>query len=205
MQARGLLLRLIGGLLVVALAGGLYLRHRQIQVQQEQPFGRFTRQQIIDRTLPLCQTILGTTDGLMLCAECDQTNLPDGRTRLWWCVECVDSAHKPLAEFLFDAQTGDLSVTTYDAWTAASPGSLTPEQARARAVWLSYRWLCRLGMTAEGGWRLAQEPERSAKRSAVWTTRWRSADHRARVNVNVGSGELVSAHRWPLSGLSPVR
>jgi hypothetical protein len=181
------------------LAGGIYRYYRHIRTQQEQPFGHYTRQQIIDRTMPLCQTILGQTDGLMLSTERLRSTSPDGRTGLWRHLPCTDGKGMPLAEFFWDARTGDLSVTTYDAWTAASPGSLPPEQAKGRAAWLSYRWLCRLGMSEGGGWRLMQEPERSAKRSAVWYTHWRSSDHQARVQVNAGSGELVSAHRWPLS------
>jgi hypothetical protein len=201
---------MLAGTLLVCVA----LRHHQILTQQEQPFGHYTQQQILDRTLPLCRTVLGQTDGLMLSTERARSTASDGRTRLWWNLKCANKAGEVLAMFLWDAETGDLAFAVHNAWTspeqarasgAAASGSRTPEQARGRAAWLSYRWLSRLGILGQGGWRLTQEPERSARRSEVWYTQWRSSDHEAMVQVDVGSGELVSAHSRPLSAPTRLR
>jgi hypothetical protein len=197
---RRFVLRLTGGLLACALACVVYLRHRQIQVELEKPFGRFTQQQILERTLPLCQTILGPTHSLLLSTEQYQAGTANGTPRLWWRLQCTDSAGRMLAVFAWDARTGELASVTSHVKVAASPGKRTEEPARAQAAWLSYRWLHRLGIAGEESrWRLTQEPERSARHSAVWYTCWRSADHQTVVQVDVGSGALVSAQNVRLS------
>jgi hypothetical protein len=209
MNTRHFALRLTGGLLVCSLLVCVTLRHRQIRALQDQPFGRFTNQQIVERTLPLCQAILGHADGLMLSTQRMHTNTLDSSSHLWWHIECVDSDHKPLAGFLWNAETGELAFTSRDNGMSPTPespsahmpsGSMTPEQAKGRAAWLSYRWLSRLGMS-EGRihWRLTQEPEHSVRCGDVWSTRWRSSDHVASVQVNVRSSELVSAQNRPLA------
>src|SRR5262252_1819196 len=52
-----------------ALAGYVYLRHRQIHFQQEQPFGHYTARQIMGRTFPLCQTLWPDDDRAAVSAE----------------------------------------------------------------------------------------------------------------------------------------
>jgi hypothetical protein len=208
---RRVTLRLTGGLLACTLLVCLTLRHRQIRTEQDKPFGRYTNQQIIDRTLPLCQAILGQTGGLMLSTERMRTNTPDSSSHLWWHIACMDSHQKSLAQFLWNAETGELAFATRETGMSASPGrqsassrsgSMTPEPAKGRAAWLSYRWLSRLGMSEGERWRLVQEPRRSTKDRDVWNTRWRSSDHEANVQVDVRSNQLVSAQNRPLSAVS---
>jgi hypothetical protein len=201
-------LQLIVAGTALVLAGGIYRYYRQIRAQPEPPFGHYTSQQIIDRTLPLCQSILGTTDGLRLATNPIQTSTPDGRTRLWWRVDGFEARGTRLVSFLWEAQTGELAFVTNNIRlsVSASTKTWTEDQRKAQAAWLSYRWLHGLGIAQEGSrWWLTREPARSSTRSVVWSTRWRSGDRKAQVQVEVGSGLLVSAKSWPLSGLSPVR
>jgi hypothetical protein len=205
---RRVALCLTGGLLACALLAYVYLRHRQIRAQQEKPFGDYTEQQMIERTIPFCQTLLGQTDDLRLEAERGQSTTPDRKPRLWWSLQCTNTRAEVLAVFLWDAKTGELVKVSHlttaraarDPVLAPRPPTRTQEQTKGRAAFLSYRWLHRLGMAKEGSrWRLVQEPERCAKGMAVWYTRWRSSDHEASVQVDVGSSELVSAQSWLLS------
>jgi hypothetical protein len=214
MIRRRFALRLTGGLLACTLLVCVALRHRQIQTQLKQPFGHYTQQQIIDRTLPLCRTVLGQTDGLMLATERLHIDTADSRSHLWWHVECVNRANKPLAQFLWNAETGELAFTARNAGMSSASASpparaysdrTTPERAKGRAAWLSYRWLSWLGIGGGSGWRLMQEPERSARRSDVWYTRWRSSEHEASVKVDIGTRALVSAQSRPLSSPNLLR
>jgi hypothetical protein len=202
-------LRLAGGLLACALLACVTLRHRQIQTQLKQPFGCYTSQQIIDRTLPLCQTILGTADGLVLSAE----HSPTGRTGCppLWCVQCSDRYGEYLAEFTWEAWTGELRYIGHadaPSGNAGSPPAFAPPtqaktalQARTHAAWIAYNWLHRLGVAAEGSrWRLTRAPERSMTPSTdAWTSVWRSADHQANIKIGERSGALISVQSWPLA------
>src|SRR5262249_51450979 len=143
-------LRLIGGLLTGALLVGVYFRYHHMRAMQEQPFDRYTAQQIVDRTLPLCQAILPHTDGLRLSIERSQSYTPNSGSRHLWRVQCTDTTGKHLAEFLWEAQTGALALVVHNAELAVSSESqpaftsfvkVPEEQTRAKAAWQAYRWL----------------------------------------------------------------
>jgi hypothetical protein len=208
MDTRRSISRLISVLLACVLACGVYLRHRQIRAIQEQTFGQYTEQQITARTVTLCRTILPEAKGFLLSSERNQIYAQDGRQRLWWHLRCTDKAGKDRMEFLWDAETGELAFVAHDARRAVLPDSLPAaaqssrlpeEQGRGRAAWQAYRWLRWLGFAQEGSrWRLSQDPEHAATRSDVWYTRWCSEDHKAVIQVDVGSGTLISAQSWSL-------
>jgi hypothetical protein len=198
----------------LALAGYVYLRHRQIRTQQEQPFGRYTARQLTDRTLPLCQMLWPDDDRAAVSAEHILTQ--DSHRRLWrlWTVDYTDKNGAYLAEFTWDAQTGELvwvghrteeSGTSPSAF-APSTHPLTEAQAQARAVRLSYHWLGRLGFAREGSnWHLTGAPMQATPPGYhVWSTVWGSGERAVLVKVNVISGELVYAQRSHPSALPPV-
>ena len=121
-------------------------------------------------------------------------------------MQFTDEACKPVAQFLWDAQTGQLASVSREVQTAGSmanpitsawTGLETQEQTKARAACLAYGWLCRLGMAEDGShWRLVCAPERTASQSAVWCVTWRSRDRQAVELVDVGSQQLVAAQYW---------
>jgi hypothetical protein len=207
---RHFVLRLTGGLLVCTLLVCVTLRHRQIKAEREGPFGNFSHQQILERTISLCRTLLPDTNRLALAAQPIQSQDANGQQQLVWYVECLDPAGEEVATFHWDARTGDLLIvgnlnapsarSGSASAAAAQTQSLPVEQAKARAAFLSYQWLHRLGIAAEGSrWRLTQAPERTARRSPIWSVSWRSGDHEALLKVDVGSDLLYSAQNWPLS------
>jgi hypothetical protein len=197
----------------LALAGYICLRQRQIQATQEQPFGRYTARQIVDQTLPLCRTLQPEADRFALSIEHTLGTDPRGKPWRFWDVEYTDKTGAYLAKFTWDAQTGELDWVSHRiSEVLARPPAFashtrpwTEGQTRARAAWLGYRWLCRLGFAEAGSrWRLTKAPEPTPGTDA-WFTLWRSGERVVFVNVNVISGELVYAQRCYPSALLPVR
>jgi hypothetical protein len=208
-------LRLFAAANAHALAGYVCLRHRQIRTQQEQPFGHFTSQQITDRTVPLCRALQTEANNLLVTAEQDLTHGLHGRRWRLWQVDCTGPAGEPVAEFTWDADTGELvrvghwmgEVSTREPAAAPPTHLLTRQQTQARAATLAYRWLQLLGFAQEGSrWHLSRAPEPSTPQWChVWTTRWRSGECAVLVKVHVVSGDLVYAQRYHPSALLPVR
>jgi hypothetical protein len=208
-------LQLLAATAALALAGFAYLRHRQIRTQLEQPFGHYTRQQMLERTLPLCRIVQPEPESLSLSTE--TLLVPDrwGRLCRLWSVDYKDQLGKYLAEFTWDADTGELlRVSHWLTEVAARPsGFASPkpfpsrQQARVRAAFLSYRWLQRLGFAQAGSrWRLTKPPEPSpTPECSVWNSLWRCGERVVFVKVDVVSGELVCAQRSYASALPPVR
>jgi hypothetical protein len=191
----------------LALLVCVVLRHRQIQVQQEQPFGRCTARQVIERTLPLCRTLQPEAGHVTLSAEPVRTLEPRGRMGRYWWVSCIDTDGAYLAEFTWNADTGELVRVGHRfpqvsaSQQAASPSPWTGERAKARAARLSYRWLCRLGM-AQAASRCRLLGTSSAGGDA-WTSQWRVDERSVMVNVNLVSGALGYAQRSRPSDAAP--
>jgi hypothetical protein len=205
-------LQLLASTATLALAGYITLRHRKILAEQEKPFGHYTRQQMLERTLPLCRTLRPDADRFALSAEHNLTQGLHGRLWRLWTVEYTDPTGEHVAEFTWDADTGELErvghrttqVSARQSTFASHTRPRTEEQTKARAARLAYRWLHRLGFTQERSrWRLTKSPEQTPG-CDVWSTLWRSGERVVFVNVNVVSGDLVYATRCHPSALPPV-
>jgi hypothetical protein len=178
-------------LLLSALAVGLSIRTRHVRPPQARPYGRFTAQQILDRSEPVCRLLAPQAHSLSLVAEptTQQTAHP------CWNVTCSNQTGQPRAYLTWDALSGQL-------WCVGVPPPPPGKRpslplTAPEAVAASWRWLRMLGLAASAAhWQLGGKPQQLW---GNWTLTWQAEDCRAEVKVNTNTRELVSLRCFPRS------
>ncbi len=171
------------------LSGALVLQGRHTHPEQAHLYGRFTAQQILDRSEPLCRLLAPRANRLTLMAE----PTAQGVAYPCWIIECTDPTGQKLAYLSWDATTGQLFCASRASQRSVPRvGSPLNRHEAVRAAW---QWLRDLGMAAQASrWRLVGAPRyNGAIWRPTWTVSWSAPDLRATVHVYVLTHELVSA------------
>ncbi len=180
---------------LAAIAGlSLLLTVRIAQVQRTRheaaaPHGRYTVDQIIARSLPLCGAISRSTDSLRLTA-CPLCAWALGKAQPMWMVDAVDDHDGFRAHLLWDADTGELiSISRPGDWIAPPDNRRTLQRNEVRR--LTSSWLTTLGMSEVAtGWR---PDSLTHSNEDTWRVEWRSRTHCAEVIIDSHTGELIMA------------
>lgn len=182
-----LYLRLLYALLLGTTVLLLCLRVHSLRKEREHPLGRLTRQQVMDRTIPLFRAVSPKTDALILSVEPVK-----GALGHWWYILSRDVAAKKTASITWNADTDELNAFNTD-WLSQGPSRkklLTSQEAIRK----SYSWLKILGIPHNlRSWSL-DGLNRSDRH--IWTVAWAGEGRRVLVEVEAHSGELLKAMAW---------
>src|SRR5690349_11266093 len=124
------------------LAPVLFIRARHVRPQPERPYGRFTAQQILCRSEPLCCVLVPRSPAFNLAVAPTRVH-----TAPFWTVLCTDPIGREVANLCWDANTGEL------AQVSAMPpkdedGRPMSLLSRSAAVAKARVWMAALGFCA---------------------------------------------------------
>src|ERR1041385_1902061 len=162
-------------------------RLHQATIERSEPFGRYSKQQIVERTEPLCREISPGMTNLVMRAE--QINVPRSapKSQRYWTVDCELPGHEYVANFMWNADTGDLRLV------GASPGYerpvSIPVMSRDEAVRKATEWLGKLDVAKRSPtWRA--EPEPYVDRES-WVVNLRGATVSVWIKMEERAGKLL--------------
>jgi hypothetical protein len=160
---------------------------RNAQAEQSRPYGRFNAPQIIALTEPLCRQIAPEIAAPRLSATPgDKAGLADGTGRTWH-VECDDAAGNHVAEFRWDADTGELLYVCHR--LLPLQGAPRRRMNQREAVQVAREWLTALEVGGQARhWRFVAAER--VKRE-TWVLYWQAEGRRAFVMLNARSGEVI--------------
>src|SRR5579871_719589 len=167
--------------LTVLLAFLLSLRVLNIRAQRMQPYGSYTEQQILARSVPLCRALaLDPSSGTLWLSAEREYIWRRGDSQAVWNVQCADARRNDIAMIQWDARTGDLLLASSQ-WSI--PRAAQPAIRNARqAVEAARGWMRALGIGGpETSWRLAGAPTQCG--GDAWFTRWRAKGQGATVQM----------------------
>lgn len=168
--------------LLLALLGGLlrWQYARRLQYGPELRYGRFTRTQILDRTLPLCSLLWPQQENYRFSA--DTARSFEGPSSLSgnpqtlpcvWNITCEDTDGNYLGTFSWNADTGELLQLGL-AYRPHEPVSIYKE---AELLRLSQQWLRDLGFVQkEERWKLREIETKEHSVMFHWISSYRRVD-----------------------------
>jgi hypothetical protein len=172
-------------LIVVAVLGIIY-RARQVKAEQSHPFGRFTEQQIIARTEPLCRLVAPDITNLRLSAMPRSGQASDGGTERFWCVEYEDATEQRFLCFWWEADTGELQKVCNR--LRLPQGARRRLLSRQEATQTAWAWMEALGIRQQAKeWHLREAPTRFKER---WNTVWLAEGRRLFFALDAYSGQV---------------
>jgi hypothetical protein len=192
----GISRRHISGLIFLAgvtLATSFHAHHvQQVREHQEQPYGRFTSQQILTKAQRTCSELVPNGVSLFMTetqrAISSHLNTP---LRVWE-VDCQEVGRPEDMIFLrWNADTGELLVASCTSSTASGTTSQTLNQKDAAIC--ARDWLERLECGAAGGWRTSGPATMS--RGGTWAVQLVNEQKRMRLVIDSSTGTLLTAMR----------
>jgi hypothetical protein len=157
----------------------------------QQPVGRVTFEQVIDRTQRLWSDLGTPGRSVNMVAYAMITYDRRGRARQVWDVECTDAAGDVLGSTTWDADRGRLLRFGREPSTRGwgAPGLMQRDRAE-RIGWDTLTFLGVVDRSHE--WRSAWPSERDG---FIWTMAWRAGSEKAGTQVDARTGEILRAWR----------
>jgi hypothetical protein len=172
-------------LMIGCLSGFSHLKQQRRQAEQTRPYGRFTEQQILDRTLFLTSELF--PDVPIVHVDPDRT---EHLCRRFWDVSCQDNTGRDVALFVWEADTGALY-----SYRAFRPTRMPRFEARNRSEAVALAYDCLPVMTQTpitSPWRLAGAPAHTAH---LWRVYWKQDGRKVTVVLDRRSGQMLSYDR----------
>jgi hypothetical protein len=180
---------------LAAVAGlSLLLSGRITQVQHArreaaEPHGRFTLDQILECSIPLCGALTKNTDSLRLTGS-PLLSWTMGKAEPIWLVDAVDAHDRFKVHLMWDADTGELITASCPADSSTRANKTTLLQ-RKDARRITSSWLTTLGMSELAtGWRPDSLPHNT---NYMWRVEWRTRTRGAAVVIDSHTGQLIMA------------
>jgi len=153
------------------------------------PYGRFTQDQIVGRSLPLISVLNPSQSSLKLNAMHFETGNRNGDPVRIWLVDGFDPVMGAQVHLVWNADDGDLlSVShTSTSWRGMRSHKLTEKEA----IRITASWLTSLGISSEAdGWHQGDEITRSGR---MWRVAWLAPHRKLQVEIDSSSGDLIMA------------
>ena len=169
-------------------------RVRYVHAEQSRPFDVYTAQQIIRRTEPLCRALVHQPGCFSLTADRFTTGSSTGTIRRFWTVDCTGQDEKYIAQFTWNADTGDLCGAVH---IRSRLRSAQPLLGRDSAIRAAATWLHTLGKAGQAKhWRLAFPAHLV---DARWHVVMKATGAVVRIWIDARTGDLSSANslRFP--------
>ncbi len=171
-------------------------RIRYIRPSALPRYGRYTAEQILERSEPLCRSVAPEAGKLLLSVEplCLPNRLHVFRP--FWQVYCYDEAGRDVCYLLWNALDGEICTIEPRKPMPKRPARLPLDRDSALSSAMS--WLRVLPATCStAAWVLRREPMRT---EGTWFTFWRDGSRRAAVAIDARTGGLVKLDSFPPPG-----
>ncbi len=158
----------------------------QASAGRSEYYGRFSEQQIMDRTEPLCRFTTPDSGRLAMKTARVTSPRPGRKNQRHWAVDCYASGGEYVAGFMWNADTGDL-------WQVSCPirqsqSGLFEVMDRRQAIRESWRWLAKLDFAGRSArWRV--DPD-SYIEGDTWSVCWRGTGIAVWLKIGSRSGDL---------------
>ncbi len=179
--------RILTAAFFAALIPALILSARQRQhrmAAQQQPYGRYTRQQVIDRARPILAAVLPESRELAVSANPIQLPNSGGQTLLCWDVESSDARGSAPVHILFDAVSGQVCRLGRE----LPDNSCVVPVSRDQVIPSGRRWLSVLGYRAD--WQCVKPPQLMG---AIWNITLCTPEYHASLKMIERTGTLIYA------------
>ena len=183
---------------IVSLSSAKAYHRHATQKEVKEPYGRFSRQQILAKSEPILSALSPGGDALSTMATRASTTEQSPNKRRFWIVDGYNSDRCSQVTLIWDASTGELESVSVDRGEHPGKHSLstvakrTPGPLRLPdAIRISGSWLTSLGVEQSG---TAWHYDNRAKRNrSSWYLLWESGRHRMEVAIDPVNGQLLLA------------
>ncbi len=129
---------------------------RPAQAPAEQPYGRYTKEEMLNRAESSCQALMQVVRPLHLNTDKRITSKSDGALMRHWVVECAEDGELSFARFDWDADTGEIVEAVCEVQQNGDSAAHLPKPENAAREAL--RWAHVLGISESC--HLVRVPER---------------------------------------------
>lgn len=183
---RGFLRVAAPGVFLIALGlGGLAIR----DLRGLQPFGRFTENQIVDRSRELCRILMPADSNMLYSAEQIECVKPSTRSDVrHWFVRTIRDVDTLPVHLLWDADTGSLLQLSAGLPVRGSPKQKPMPEEWARRVLA--QWATKLQQL--GQFPVRQTEVHMARTGLNWRAAWLVGDKKLRLEIDARTGDFVN-------------
>jgi hypothetical protein len=177
---------------------GLSIKAHQLEALARLPYGRYTEEQISQRSVSLCSLLLQNPQQINLTSSRTQAFSPPSTVRHVWEVEASSPSHQPVAHLTWDADTGELSMITLELQQVERTGFRI--DSRKAAIGNAWSWMEALGFAQTArDWKLDGSPEKNSK---VWMVGWKSGGRKVSIEFDAVSSCFIMAHSYQPHSIS---
>jgi hypothetical protein len=177
----------LAGLSLLIIGRTTHVQHARSVASE--PHGRYTLNQIVERSLPLCGALAANVDSLTF-AGSPLSAWTNGKEVPVWSVDGVDAQDRFKVHLEWNADTGELMAASRPLDGLALRNGRKQLQ-RNEALRITSSWLTTLGIfELDSDWRPDSAPQDS---DYVWRIEWRTDTRDASVIIDSRTGELIMA------------